>query len=267
MIRCLIIDDEFLARQLLEGYIRKVNFLELAGHCETALEGLEFLHRNKVDLVFLDINLPELNGINFLKTIRNKPEIIITTAYSEHALEGYQLDVVEYLLKPIYFERFLLAVDKAKSMIDLKGKANHQKTVVEDSGNNTSLQKGENFFFIKTGSQRLKKIFLDRILYIESLNEYIRIHLEGESHTIHHSLKSLLDILPQDQFIQIHRSYIINFNKLDIVEGNTVKINHVELNIGKNYREDFLTLIKRNSIGISLNQGKITTHTGKKDNT
>lgn len=265
MIRCVIIDDEFLARQLLEGYIRKVSFLELVGHCETALEGMEFLQENKVDLVFLDINLPELNGINFLKTIRNKPEIIITTAYSEHALEGYQLDVIEYLLKPIYFERFLLAVNKAKSMIELKIKANEKESPAEDSRSITSLQKGESFFFIKTGSQRIKKIFLDKILYIESLNEYIRIHLEGESHTIHHSLKSLLDVLPQDRFIQIHRSYIINFHKLDIVEGNTVKINHVELNIGKNYREDFLNLIKSNSIGINLNQGKITSLTAKKD--
>ncbi|HEX5168305.1 MAG TPA: LytTR family DNA-binding domain-containing protein, partial [Cyclobacteriaceae bacterium] len=128
------------------------------------------------------------------------------------------------------------------------------------------LQKGENFFFIKTGSQRIKKIFLNKILYIESLNEYIRIHLEGESHTIHHSLKSLLDVLPQDQFIQIHRSYIINFHKLDLVEGNTVKINNIELNIGKNYRDDFLNLIKSNSIGLNLNQGKVNTQSIKKDN-
>lgn len=263
MISCLIIDDEFLARQLLEGYIGKVNFLELAGHCENAMEGLEFLQKNKVDLVFLDINLPELNGINFLKTIKDKPEIIITTAYSEHALEGYQLDVSEYLLKPIYFERFLGAVNKVKNMIDLKRKVDRQ----DADAMAASLRKGENFFFIKTGSQRIKKIFLDKILYIESLNEYIRIHLEGESHTIHHSLKSLLDVLPQDQFIQIHRSYIINFHRLDLVEGNTVKINNIELNIGKNYREDFLNLIKSNSIGISLNQGKINTLTARKDNT
>ncbi|HEX5169421.1 MAG TPA: response regulator, partial [Cyclobacteriaceae bacterium] len=184
MIRCLVIDDEFLARQLLEGYIRKVNFLELAGHCENAMEGLEFLQNNNADLVFLDINLPELNGINFLKTIKNKPEIIITTAYSEHALEGYQLDVIEYLLKPIYFERFLGAVNKVKNMIDLKRKAGHQDAGALDTRFAASLQKGENFFFIKTGSQRIKKIFLNKILYIESLNEYIRIHLEGESHTI-----------------------------------------------------------------------------------
>jgi DNA-binding LytR/AlgR family response regulator len=261
MIKCLIIDDEFLARQLLEGYISKVNFLELAGLCENAMEGLDFLQKNEVDLVFLDINLPELNGINFLKSIKNKPEVIITTAYSEHALEGYQLDVIEYLLKPIYFERFLGAVNKAKQMIDLK-----QKASLHDSGAvAAALQKGENFFFIKTGSQRIKKIFLDKILYIESLNEYIRIHLEGENHVIHHSLKSLLDLLPQSQFIQIHRSYIINFHRLDLVEGNTVKINNIELNIGKNYRDDFLNIIKSNSIGINVNQGKVSTQTSKKE--
>jgi DNA-binding LytR/AlgR family response regulator len=225
------------------------------------MEALTFLQKHAVDLVFLDINLPELNGINFLKTIKSKPEIIITTAYSEHALEGYQLDVIEYLLKPIYFERFLGAVNKAKNMIDLKQKVEHQDTA--DSKFTASFQRGENFFFIKTGSQRIKKIFLDKIVYIESLNEYIRIHLEGENHTIHHSLKSLLDVLPKDQFIQIHRSYIINFHKLDLVEGNTVKINHVELNIGKNFRDDFLNLIKCNSVGISINHGKINTLTKK----
>ncbi|HEY3430303.1 MAG TPA: LytTR family DNA-binding domain-containing protein, partial [Cyclobacteriaceae bacterium] len=192
------------------------------------------------------------NGINFLKTLKHKPEIIITTAYSEHALEGYQLDVIEYLLKPIYFERFLQAVNKAKDLIELKAKAYS----VSKPGTGEAITNAErDSLFIKVGAQKMTKINISDILYIESLHEYIRIHLSKESFTIYHSLKSLLDILPAEQFIQVHRSFIVNFNRITVVEGNTVKVDSVELSIGKNYREDFLNKVKSNSIGINTGKG------------
>lgn len=258
-LKCIIVDDEFLARQLLEGYVKKVPYLELVCLCESAFEAIDVLQEEKIDLVFLDVNMPELNGINFIKTLKHKPEIIITTAYSEHALEGYQLDVIEYLLKPIYFERFLQAVTKVNDLIELKTKAFQ----VTKGGSGVTNLEG-NSFFIKTGPQKITKINLQDILYIESLHEYIRIHLAKESFTIYHSLKSVLDILPSDQFIQIHRSFIVNFNRITTVEGNTIKVDTIELNVGKNFREDFLTKIKLKSIGISPQKASgVKSDTGK----
>lgn len=246
-LNCIVIDDEFLARQLLAGYVKKVPYLQMAGLCESAIEAIPILEQQKIDLIFLDVNMPELNGINFIRSLKHKPEIIITTAYSEHALEGYQLDVIEYLLKPIYFDRFLQATNKAKDMIELKARAHLAANA--DTPSVAGLE-GDSFF-VKTGPQMITKIKLSDILYIESLHEYIRIHLSNTSYTIYHSLKSLLEILPAEQFIQIHRSFIVNFSRITTVEGNTVKVDTVELNVGKNFREEFLNRVKSKSIGIN----------------
>lgn len=243
-LRCIIIDDEFLARQLLEGYAKKISYLEIVALCESAMDAMPILQEQKIDLIFLDVNMPGLSGISFIKALKSRPEIIITTAYSEHALEGYQLDVIEYLLKPIYFERFLQAVTKARDLIDLKLKAQRADTPV-------LLNTEEKSLFVKTGAQKIIRLKLTEIFYIESLHEYIRIHTENQSFTIHHSLKNVLDILPSDQFIQIHRSFIINFNLITLIEGNTVTINKSELSVGKNFREDFMNKVKLNCIGIN----------------
>jgi len=245
-LNCIIVDDEFLARQLLEGYVKKVPFLEAIALCESAVDAMQVLQTNKVDLIFLDVNMPELNGISLIKALKHKPEIIVTTAYSEYALEGYQLDVIEYLMKPIYFERFLQAVNKAKDQIDLKQKAKQAGSFGLEGSS----------FFIKTGSQKMVKVNLSDIIYIESQHEYVRIHLKNESHTIYHSLKSMLDILPDDQFVQIHRSFIVNFSSIISVEGNVVRAGDAELSIGKNFRDEFISRIKSKSIGI--NPGKST---------
>jgi two-component system LytT family response regulator len=243
-LNCIIVDDEFLARQLLEGYVKKVPSLEIVALCESAVEALQILQTTKVDLIFLDVNMPEVSGISLIKALKHKPEIIVTTAYSEYALEGYQLDVIEYLLKPIYFERFLQAVNKARDQINLKLKANQSGTF--------SLE-GRSFF-IKTGSQKMVKVKLADIVYIESLHEYVRIHLKNENHTIYHSLKSMLDILPDDQFVQIHRSFIVNFASIISIEGNTVKAGGVELTIGKNFRDEFIRRVKSKSLGGSADR-------------
>lgn len=243
-LRCMIVDDEFLARQLLEGYIAKIPDLELICLCESALEAIDILKTSKIDLILLDVNMPELSGINFLKTLKHKPEVILTTAYSEHAIDGYQLDVIDYLLKPIYFERFVQAIQKARDQIQLKQRASLQQEAT------SSLVEGDSFF-VKTGPQKITKLKLSDILYIESLHEYIRIHLSKESYTIYHSLKNLMTVLPRDQFLQIHRSYIVNFNRVNMIEGNTVQVDDISLSIGKNFREEFLAKIKGKSLNLN----------------
>jgi DNA-binding LytR/AlgR family response regulator len=176
-------------------------------------------------------------------------------------LEGYQLDVIEYLLKPIYFERFLQAVTKAKDLIELKVKAYHTSKL-EPGGAIANAER--DWLFIKVGPQKITKVKIPDILYIESLHEYVRIHVSNESYTIYHSLKSLLDILPAEQFIQIHRSFIVNFNRITVVEGNTVKVDSIELSVGKNYREDFLNKVKSNSLGINTPKGSGVKHDREK---
>jgi DNA-binding LytR/AlgR family response regulator len=249
-LKCIVVDDEFLARQLLEGYVQNVPYLELVCLCESAIEALQVLQEKKIDLIFLDVNMPELNGINFIKSLRHKPEIILTTAYSEHALEGYQLDVVEYLLKPIYFERFVQAVTKAKDLIELKATARGSSGISASEGN---------YIFIKTGAQKTTKVNLPDIVYIESMHEYVRIHLKSENFTIHYPLKGVLDILPANQFIQIHRSFIINFQHVSEIEGNVVKLGQTELSVGKNFKDEFHARIKSNSIGQSKTSSKADT--------
>jgi DNA-binding LytR/AlgR family response regulator len=155
-LRCIIVDDEFLARQLIEGYAQKVPYLEVVALCENAFEAITILQQQNIDLLFLDVNMPELSGINFIKTLKNKPEIIITTAYSEHALEGYQLDVIEYLLKPIYFDRFLQAATKARDHIALKMKALESGKATPAAG---AKLEGSSIF-IKTSQQRINKVNL-----------------------------------------------------------------------------------------------------------
>lgn len=239
-IKCLIIDDEFLARELLQGYIGKIAYLELVSTCERAIDGLAVMQDQPVDLILLDVNMPELDGLNFLRGLQHKPEVILTTASPEHALEAYRLNVIEYLLKPIYFERFFEAIEKVKKQIELKGRVSAQATSRE----------GEGAYFIKTQSQKISRIEIPNIVYIESLHEYIRIHTKDQSYILHHSLKGILDELPAEQFIQIHRSYIANFSHIQSIEGNILKVGAFELNIGKNYREALMEKIRSRSIGL-----------------
>jgi two-component system, LytTR family, response regulator len=239
-IKCLVIDDEFLARELLQGYIEKLPYIELVSTCERATDALAIMENQPIDLILLDVNMPELDGLNFLRGLQHKPEIILTTASPEHALEAYQLNVIEYLLKPIYFERFFQAIEKVKKQIDLKDKVRAQ----------TANTMAEGAYFIKTQSQKISRIDISNIIYIESMHEYIRIHAKDQSYILHYSLKGILDELPAEQFIQIHRSYIANFSHIQSIEGNMLKIGDFELSIGKNYREALMEKIRSRSIGM-----------------
>lgn len=222
--RCLIIDDEPAARDILRTYIADVNEVQLIGECKNALEARALLKENVADLLFLDINMPRLSGIDFLKTLNHPPKVILTTAYSEYALEGYELDVVDYLLKPFSFDRFLKAVDKAQRGLDITSPT-------------------EQFITIKADG-KLYRISYDEILFAESQGDYLTIHTKDKNITFYETMKSFSEQLPESHFVRIHRSFLIAISKVEYVEGNMVNIGGEELPIGKSYKEEFLEKYK-----------------------
>lgn len=224
---CLIVDDEQLARQLLKEYVSKVPMLELKGMCKNPLEAMEVLKQEEIDILFLDIQMPELTGIEFVKTMQNKPAIIFTTAYSEYALDGYQLDVVDYLVKPFPFDRFVKAVNKATNFIELQRKAQLG-------------QVGTDEFVLLHADHKIYKIFLNDINYIEGLKEYVSYFTNEKRIIVLQSLKSIEESLPPDKFIRIHRSYIVPINKIKSLDGNQVQIGDKLIPIGRSYKEEVL---------------------------
>ena len=237
MIRCLAIDDELLALDLLEDNIRKVPFLELAGRCKSGFEAMELLQKEKIDLIFLDIQMPDISGIQFLKSLPVKPLVIFTTAYEKYALEGFELDVVDYLLKPFSFERFLKSVNKAQDYLGLQKKAGA-------SEKETSLKVPE-YLFVKS-EYKLVKIDIKDILYIEGLKDYIKIYIGEKPVITLLGMKAIEEKLPSADFHRIHRSYIINIHKISFVQRNTVIIGNKSIPIGDNYRETFFKVINYN---------------------
>jgi DNA-binding LytR/AlgR family response regulator len=233
-IRCIIVDDEELARQLLEGYVNKIPYLKLVRTCKNSLEAMDCLQGEPVDLMFLDIQMPELTGIEFLQTLHKKPVVIFTTAYKEYALEGYELDVIDYMLKPISFERFLQGVNKAAEHIKMKiaAEAQTQSSPISAKGN----EKGDHI--ILKADHKFHKIFLDDILYIEGLKEYVTFYTTGRKIIVLESLKKLETDLPSDKFMRIHKSYIINTDKVKTLYGNQVLIGETYVPIGKSYAEE-----------------------------
>lgn len=224
-IKCVVVDDEPLAISLLESYVQKVSFLELVFSAENPVDALGYIQNNEVDLVFLDIQMPELTGINFMKILGDKQKYILTTAYSEYALEGYDYNIVDYLLKPISFERFYKSALKAQERF----LANESK---EDS-----------HFFVKSSGQQHRINFHD-ILFIESLKDYVNIKTENQEYIILDSLKSLDNQLPED-FLRIHKSFIINLNKIKSLSSKKViLISGHEVPVGDIYRAGFLEKMK-----------------------
>jgi DNA-binding LytR/AlgR family response regulator len=221
-IRCIIVDDEFLARTLLEDYVSKVPQLELVAKCQGAPQALEVLQNENIDLMFLDVQMPDLTGVDFLKSLSQKPVVIFTTAYSDYAIDGYSLGVIEYLLKPISFERFFQAVNKAIEQINLIRKSRSDEP--------------DDFIMLKS-EHRIHKVKHNEILYIEGLKEYVIFHLKNEKRIITlRSIKSLEESLP-DNFMRIHRSYIINKNEISTLYRNMVEIGKRKIDIGKTYKE------------------------------
>ncbi len=237
MINVLIVDDEPLAQDIIETYVNRVNELNLVGRCSNAMEANEMLQNNKIDLMFLDIQMPQLTGVDFLKTLTNPPLVIFTTAYSEYAVEGFELNAVDYLLKPISFDRFMKAVNKATEQLSYQKIADE----VEDADH----------FFVKS-DKKLVRVKYSEILYIEGLKDYVIIRMETTRVITLQTMKSLEDKLPSSHFRRIHRSYIVNVDKILAIDGNTVDLHEKgqtkELPIGKNYKDEILDLINKNRL-------------------
>ena len=240
---CLIVDDERLAQELLENYVQKIPYLECVATCSTALEAMQYLAQNQIGILFLDIQMPDLTGIDFLRSLNQKPATILTTAYSEYALESYELAVVDYLLKPIEFDRFFKAVTKAITGISTTNPTPNLVPPIPSSETAPS----QNYFFIKT-DKKIVKIAFDEVLYIEALQKYIRIHTLDKRIVSLFSLSKIQELLPKEQFIRIHRSFIINIDKMDSLEGNMVKIGAHILPISKGQKEAFMALLKQKGL-------------------
>jgi len=234
---CLIVDDEELARTLLENYISRLPYLKLAGKCSNPIEALQLLQHQSVDLIFLDIQMPEMIGTDFLKSLSHKPMVIFTTAYAEYALESYELNVVDYLLKPFPFERFLKAVNKASDLSKLKGKEGRNSTISSESSTNE-----KNYILVKS-EHKVHRISYNDIQYIQSMREYVAYYTPTGRILSLGSLKKLEIDLPRSQFLRIHKSYIISKEKVATLEGNLVHIGKEKIPIGASYREEVLKLL------------------------
>lgn len=222
---CIIVEDEPLAAEVLQDYINQVPFLELKTICSDAVYAIEILQKEKIDLIFLDIHLPKLKGLDFIKTLKSPPQIIITTAYQEYALQGYELNVIDYLLKPIEFSRFLMAVNKLKQ---------HKETVPQAAVTGSASERAHLFFNV---SKKRVKIFLDEILYIESLKEYIRITTKNKSILTKFQLGQIEEVLTKNNFLRIHRSFIVAKDKIEAFSATEIEINGKQLPIGRSYKE------------------------------
>jgi DNA-binding LytR/AlgR family response regulator len=230
---CLIIDDEPLAIDVIKSYLEQINDIEVINSFSNAIDGLNYLKDNEVDLIFLDINMPLLDGLSFIKSLQNPPLIVITTAHSEFAVEAYDLDLLDYLVKPISFPRFLKAVNK---VFKINNSQNSSQKLINERP----------YLFVKIDKKKMKKIYLDEILVIESLKDYLKITTLSNRYIIHQTLSSFTDQLPAKNFIRIHRSYTIAIDKIDTIEGNSVEIAGIRYIIGRTYIDDVKSSILNN---------------------
>jgi two-component system, LytTR family, response regulator len=232
MIRCIIADDEPLARKGVQQLVQQVPYFQLTGVAKDALEANDILLRDKADLIFLDIQMPKLTGIEFLKTLKDPPRVIFTTAWPEYAIEGYELDVLDYLLKPITLPRFLKAAAKARDFFEL-----------QSLSKSTSTEKGEaGYLFVKT-NKLLQKVLFDEIVFIEAMLNYVIIHSAGEKIITYTSMKNILDMLPAESFIKVHKSYIISVRSIRSIEGNEVVLGDQRLPVSRTHKDELLKAI------------------------
>ncbi|WP_442266631.1 LytR/AlgR family response regulator transcription factor [Tenacibaculum sp. ZS6-P6] len=221
-LNCIIIDDEPLAIRVIENHLKEFQNISIVGKFNTPVEALTTLEQNKIDVIFLDINMPKMNGLVFLRSVSIKPYIIITTAYREYAADSFELNVLDYLVKPIPFARFLKSINKLNQQLYLKQNAEK------------SLNEPDSFIFLKV-DKKLVKIKYQDILYIESLKDYIKIYTNDNNFIVHKSLTSITEELPSKKFIRIHRSYTIALDKVDSIEGNLIGIGKKRITIGRKY--------------------------------
>ena len=232
-LNCLIIDDEPVARNGMEEYVKEVEFLNLVGKCENPVKASTYLESSSIDLLLLDIHMPKMSGIDFLKTLSNPPMVIFTTAYSDYALQGYSLDIIDYLMKPVSFDRFFKAVQKARDFYNLK---HQQKSTSQE------------FFFIKCDS-KFERINFNDVLFVESLQNYVVINTIEKKYITYLTLSAVEEQLPSSQFMKIHKSYLIALNKVKAIEGNEILVeNGSRVPISRNLKDDVMNRILGNNL-------------------
>jgi len=224
-IKCVVTDDEPFAREGLCDYIKEIDYLQLIGECEDAMQLNALLKVEQPDLIFLDIEMPLLSGLDYLASIQNPPKVIITSAYEKYALKGYELDVADYLLKPISFERFVKAVEKVYRILEKEEEQNSRE-----------------YIFVKS-DKHLKKILLENILFVESMENYVTIVTLSSKEIVKSTMKSLLEMLPKGYFLQVHRSYIVNIKHIQSIEGNMLKVASYKIPVARNLREQVFNII------------------------
>ena len=229
-INCIIIDDEPLARKGLKEYITDVDFLTLAGEFDTPLKAVELLKGGDIQLFFLDIQMPKITGLEFLKTLQHPPPVIFTTAYPQYALEGFELNALDYLVKPVSFERFLKAAMKAKEYYEVR-----QKNTARES----EFSAIQDYFFVKADN-KLIKIFFDDVLFIEALQNYVTIHTKEKKYITYLTFKSVEEYLPPDRFVKTHKSFLVSLSKIDSIEGNGIRMGTHHIPISRNEKDEFM---------------------------
>lgn len=243
MIRCIVVDDEPLAIDLLTDYISKIPFLKLVKSYQNPIEALTSVQNGEADLVFLDVQMPELTGIQFLKIANGKCKVILTTAYQQYALEGYELNVLDYLLKPIAFDRFYKAAEKAQSFFN-----NTTPSLPPIENTVIPLKLSNDFIFVKT-EYKIQKIYLNDILYIEGLKDYISIFTKTERIITLLSMKKMEETLPSPEFMRVHKSYIIAIDKIESIERSRITIGDKLIPVGDTYRDEFFKVIESKNLG------------------
>lgn len=226
-ISCIIVEDEPVSQDVLTHYIADIPRLNLVAVCNNAIEASEVLMNNKIQVMFLDINMPKLSGLDFLRTLQNPPFVIFTTAYSKYALEGFEVNAIDYLLKPFSFERFLKAVNKAAERLKVPENENHSEA-----------------FILLKADKKIHKVNISDILYLESMGDYVKVFYKDSKLIVHDTLQSLQVKLPANTFIRVHKSYIISTVKFNHIDGNTIIIGRAEIPIGQKYKNDFLKSLK-----------------------
>ncbi len=248
IINCLIVDDEPLAQKVIEKYLEDIPNFNVIAKCSNAFQAMEEMNNHKIDLIFLDINMPKLSGMTFLKTLKNPPMIIITTAYSEYALDSYELDVVDYLKKPFSFDRFFKSIQKVSDKLNSDKKYPPENNFIsknEENVDNSVISK--NFIFIKANKKNYK-VDIDDIFYIEALGDYIKVHTKDNVLVTYQSMKKMDILLPKNIFVRVHKSYIVSVNKIKSIEGNIIDIKNEKITIGNNFKQQLQDFIDKYSV-------------------
>lgn len=239
---CIAIDDEPLALEVIQNFCNQFDFLNLTATFSNSVEAFTYLRNNKVDLMFLDINMPHMNGTEFVRTLSNPPKIIFTTAFSEYAIEGFELNAIDYLMKPISLERFMVAINKAYD-----ANLSLPNPRISNNYKEYESRKNTDYVLLKVDS-KLQKVFISDILFVECVKDYIKVHTHDNRLLTKRTMINILNHLPEENFCRVHKSFIVALNKIETIENNRIKIRERYIPIGGNYKNQFLISIERKKV-------------------